>query len=151
MDSDKIIEAAKMADVHEMILHLPNGYDTMIGAVGSNLSGGQRQRVGLARAVYGHPKLVILDEPNSNLDDAGEVALAHAIASLKTKKTTIIIVTHRHNVLGQLGKLLLLQDGLVALYGGRDAVLAKMAEQQQQAAPPPEPKKLPPKTFTIPI
>ncbi len=151
MDSDKIIEAAKMAGVHEMILHLPDGYDTMIGAVGNNLSGGQRQRVGLARAVYGNPKLIVLDEPNSNLDDSGEMALAHAIASLKAKKTTIIIVTHRHNILGQLDKLLLLQEGLVALYGGRDAVLAKMAEQQQAAAPPPEPKKLPAKTFTIPI
>ncbi|MCK4494631.1 MAG: type I secretion system permease/ATPase [Methylococcales bacterium] len=152
MDSDKIIEAAKMAGVHEMILHLPDGYDTMIGAVGNNLSGGQRQRVGLARAVYGNPKLIVLDEPNSNLDDSGEMALAHAIASLKTKKTTIIIVTHRHNILGQLNKLLLLQEGLVALYGGRDAVLAKMAEQQQQAAPPPPtPKKLPAQTFTIPL
>ncbi|MCK5898965.1 MAG: hypothetical protein KAG06_07840, partial [Methylococcales bacterium] len=101
--------------------------------------------------VYGNPKLIVLDEPNSNLDDSGEMALAHAIASLKAKKTTIIIVTHRHNILGQLDKLLLLQEGLVALYGGRDAVLAKMAEQQQAAAPPPEPKKLPAKTFTIPI
>ena len=152
MDSDKIIEAAKMAGVHEMILHLPDGYDTMIGAVGNNLSGGQRQRVGLARAVYGNPKLIVLDEPNSNLDNSGEMALAHTIASLKTKKTTIIIVTHRHNILGQLNKLLLLQEGLVALYGGRDAVLAKMAEQQQQAAPPPPaPKKLPAQTFTIPL
>ncbi|MCK5871977.1 MAG: type I secretion system permease/ATPase [Methylococcales bacterium] len=152
MDSDKIIEAAKMSGVHDMILHLPDGYDTMIGAMGNNLSGGQRQRVGLARAVYGNPKLIVLDEPNSNLDDSGEMALAHAIASLKAKKTTIIIVTHRHNILGQLNKLLLLQDGLVALYGGRDAVLAKMAEQQQQAAPPPPaPKKLPPQTFTIPL
>ena len=152
IDSDKIINAAKMAGVHDMILHLPDGYDTMIGVVGNNLSGGQRQRIGLARAVYGDPKLIVLDEPNSNLDDSGEMALAHAIARLKTLNTTIIIVTHRHNVLGHLSKLLVLQEGLISFYGDRDAVLAKLAEQQKAAAPPPEPpKKLPQKTFTIPI
>jgi ATP-binding cassette subfamily C protein EexD len=150
IESDKIINAAKMAGVHEMILHLPEGYDTMIGVVGNNLSGGQRQRIGLARAVYGDPKLIVLDEPNSNLDDLGEIALAHAISRLKSLKTTIIIVTHRHNVLSHLSKLLVLQEGLISFYGDRDAVLAKLAEQQQAAAPPP-PKKLPPKTFTIPI
>ena len=149
VNSNKVIDAAKMAGVHEMILHLPEGYDTLIGAAGNNLSGGQRQRIGLARALYGRPKLVVLDEPNSNLDDQGEMALANAIAQLKEKKATIIIVTHRHNVLGQLNKLLVLQEGLLSLYGERDAVLAKLAEQQQQAAP--APKKLPPKTFTIPI
>jgi ATP-binding cassette subfamily C protein EexD len=149
VDSDKVIDAAKMAGVHEMILYLPEGYDTLIGAVGNNLSGGQRQRIGLARSLYGHPQLVVLDEPNSNLDDQGEMALANAIAQLKEKKTTIIIVTHRHNVLGQLEKLLVLQEGLLALYGERDAVLAKLAEQQQK--PIPAPHKLPPKTFTIPV
>ncbi len=148
VDADKVIDAAKMAGVHEMILHLENGYDSLIGATGGNLSGGQKQRIGLARALYGHPQLVVLDEPNSNLDDQGELALAAAIARLKEKNTTIIIVTHRHNILGQLDKLLVLHDGLLALYGERDVVLAKLAEQQQQSKPAP---KVIPKTFTIPI
>lgn len=148
VDADKVIDAAKMADVHTMILRLPDGYDTLIGAMGSNLSGGQRQRIGLARALYDHPQLVVLDEPNSNLDDQGELALANAIAHLKEINTTIIIVTHRHNILGKLNKLLVLNDGLLNLYGERDAVLAKLAETQAKSTPP---RKLPPTTMTVPI
>ncbi|MDQ7089173.1 MAG: type I secretion system permease/ATPase [Methylococcales bacterium] len=150
VDANEVIDAAKMADVHEMILRLPDGYDTLIGASGSNLSGGQRQRIGLARAIYGRPQLIVLDEPNSNLDDQGELALGNAISQLKVINATIIIVTHRHNILGNLDKLLVLQDGLLALYGERDAVLAKLAEatQPNKAAPA---KKRPPSTFTVPI
>jgi ATP-binding cassette subfamily C protein EexD len=145
VDADKVIDAAKMADVHAMILRLPEGYDTLIGAIGNNLSGGQRQRIGLARALYDRPKLVVLDEPNSNLDDQGELALSNAIALLKEIHTTIIVVTHRHNVLGKLDKLLVLNDGLLSLYGQRDVVLAKLT------TPSAPPRKLPPKTMTVPI
>ena len=122
-EPDKIVAAAKLADVHTMILGLPNGYDTFIGADGGVLSGGQRQRIGLARAVYGEPKLVLLDEPNSNLDDQGEVALAKALTVLKQKKTTVIIITHRAAVLGQVDKLLLMRDGEMINFGPREEVM----------------------------
>ncbi|MCX7088245.1 MAG: type I secretion system permease/ATPase [Methylococcales bacterium] len=132
LDATKVVEAAQMADVHELILRLPEGYDTVIGASGGNLSGGQRQRIGLARALYGNPKVVVLDEPNSNLDDQGEVALASAIKRLKERQVTVLIVTHRHSILGQLDNLLILKDGLLALYGPREQVLAQL----QQASLP---------------
>ncbi|MEQ1636912.1 MAG: type I secretion system permease/ATPase [Methylococcales bacterium] len=137
IDSVKIVEAAQMADVHELILRLPEGYDTLIGASGGNLSGGQRQRVGLARALYGNPKVVVLDEPNSNLDDQGEMALSNAIRRLKEKAVTVIIVTHRNNILGQLDKLLIMQDGLLALFGARNEVIAHL--QKANAATQPAP------------
>ncbi|MFI3137285.1 MAG: type I secretion system permease/ATPase [Methylococcaceae bacterium] len=132
LDATKVVEAAQMADVHELILRLPEGYDTVIGASGGNLSGGQRQRIGLARALYGSPKVVVLDEPNSNLDDQGEIALANAIKRLKERQVTVLIVTHRHSILGQLDNLLILKDGLLALYGPREQVLAQL----QQASLP---------------
>lgn len=133
MDPEKVVLAAKMADVHNLILHLPEGYDTMIGASGGNLSGGQRQRVGLARALYGEPNIVVLDEPNSNLDEVGEAALGNAIQRLKQKQTTIIIITHRNNVLANVDKLLILNDGLVSAYGPKEQVIAHLQQQQAQA------------------
>jgi ATP-binding cassette subfamily C protein EexD len=152
VDPEKVIEAAQMADVHEMILRLPEGYDTVLGASGGNLSGGQRQRIGLARALYGSPRVVVLDEPNSNLDEQGEAALANAMVRLKQKQATVIVVTHRHNVLGRLDKLLILKDGTIAAYGARDEVLAHLQQaaqqQQQQQLPPQRP---PATTFTVPI
>jgi ATP-binding cassette subfamily C protein EexD len=135
IDPKKVIEAAQMSDVHELILRLPEGYDTLIGASGGNLSGGQRQRVGLARALYGNPKVVVLDEPNSNLDDQGEIALSNAIRRLKEKQVTVIIVTHRNTILGQLDKLLILNDGLLALYGPRNDVIAHLQQQQANSQP----------------
>jgi ATP-binding cassette subfamily C protein EexD len=122
-----------MADVHDLILRLPEGYDTIIGASGGNLSGGQRQRVGLARALYGEPRIVVLDEPNSNLDEVGEAALGNAIQRLKQKQTTIIIITHRNNVLANVDKLLILNDGLVSVYGPKEQVIAHLQQQQAQA------------------
>ena len=133
IDPEKVVNAAKMADVHDLILHLPEGYDTMIGVTGGNLSGGQRQRVGLARALYGEPQIVVLDEPNSNLDEVGEAALGNAIQRLKQKGATVIVITHRNNVLTNVDKLLILNDGLVSVYGPKEQVIAHLQQQQAQA------------------
>ena len=129
LSSEKVVAAAKLADVHEMILKLPQGYDTVIDAVGGVLSGGERQRVGLARAVYGDPKLVLLDEPNSNLDELGEMALQNAIDALKEKKTTVIVITHRRGILSELDKILLMRDGRMISFAPRDEAL-KQSQQQ---------------------
>jgi ATP-binding cassette subfamily C protein EexD len=128
IDSSKIVAAAKLADVHQMILKLPLGYDTVVDVEGGVLSGGQRQRVGLARAVYGDPKLVLLDEPNSNLDELGEMALQNALDALKEKKTTVIVITHRRGILSELDKILLMRDGQMVAYGPREEIL-KVPEQ----------------------
>ncbi len=126
IDSEKVIKAAQMAGVHEMILLLPEGYDTAIGPSGCTLSGGQRQRIGLARALYGSPKLVVLDEPNSNLDDVGEQSLAETLATLEAEQITTIIITHRNNVLSKIKKILIIKDGALAAYGMRDDVIAHL-------------------------
>lgn len=126
MDADKIVEAATLAGVHEMILRLPNGYDTIIGGHGGILSGGQRQRIGLARAVYGEPCLLILDEPNSNLDEQGERELVEAIHRIKDKGCTVIVITHRPMVLKVVDKILVMNDGAATMFGPRDEVLAKL-------------------------
>lgn len=123
VDSDKVIEAAQMAGIHEMILHFPKGYDAMLGSGGLGLSGGQKQRIALARALYDAPSLVVLDEPNSNLDEAGEAALVQAVRKLKEKGSTVVLVTHRPNILGVVDKLLFLKEGVQQLFGPRDQVL----------------------------
>lgn len=123
VDSAKVIEAATQAGIHQMILRFPNGYDTMLGPGGMGLSGGQKQRIGLARALYGQPAIVVLDEPNSNLDDAGEAALVAAIDALRGKGSTVVLVTHRPSVLAVVDKLLVMQDGTQKLFGPRDQVL----------------------------
>jgi len=147
VDADKVVQAAKMSDVHELILRLPEGYDTLIGVTGGNLSGGQRQRIGLARALYGNPKLVVLDEPNSNLDEQGEIALAKALAQLKQAQVTVIIVTHRNSILGSVDKLLMLNEGQLVAYGPRDEVLTQLQKKQAPAAAtPPRPA-----TVTVPV
>jgi len=133
IDPGKVIQAAQTAGVHEMILQLPDGYDTVIGSDGVNLSGGQRQRIGLARAIYDTPKLIILDEPNSNLDEVGERALAQAIVQLRATGATVFIITHRTNILSQVDLLLVLSNGEISLYGPRDKVIAELQKQQQAA------------------
>lgn len=122
-DSAKVIEAATLSGIHQMVLRFPQGYDTVLGPGGLGLSGGQKQRIGLARALYGKPALVVLDEPNSNLDDAGESALVAAIGALRSNGSSVVLVTHRPNVLAVVDKLLVLQDGTQKMFGPRDQVL----------------------------
>lgn len=123
---DKIVEAAQLAGVHDMILQLPKGYDTELALDGASLSGGQKQRIGLARAFFGDPKILILDEPNANLDSLGELALSNALARAKEKGITTIIISHRTSILNASDKILAIKEGMVALYGSRDEVLEKM-------------------------
>ena len=137
LDSPKVIEAAQHAGVHEMILRMPKGYDTSIGEAGAFLSGGQRQRIGLARALYGDPRLIVLDEPNANLDDAGDAALIEAIRELKAHGRTVFIVTHRFNVLALADRVLLLHNGVVQADGPRETVLGAL--RAPDPAPPPNP------------
>lgn len=134
VDAEKVIAAARAAGLHEMILRFPKGYDTQIGEAGGLLSGGQRQRIGLARAMYGNPVLVVLDEPNANLDDVGEAALVRAVQALKAQGATVVLVTHRPGILAVADRLLLLRDGVVQAEGPRDAVLAALRNAQAAAA-----------------
>ena len=140
IDSEKVIDAATKAGVHELILRLPQGYDTPLADAGASLSGGQRQRIALARALYGDPAVIVLDEPNSNLDDQGELALANTIKGLKEAGKTVVLVTHRVGTLAVADKILLLQDGIVKAYGPRDQILgaaaAARAPQNGNAARP---------------
>ncbi len=130
-DPEKIVAAAKLAGVHEMILRLPNGYDTVIGVAGGVLSGGQRQRIGLARAVYDLPKFMVLDEPNSNLDDAGEKELVEALYRIKASGCTVIVITHRTMVLQCVDKILVMKEGAAVNFGPKDQVLANLMNPQQ--------------------
>jgi ATP-binding cassette subfamily C exporter for protease/lipase len=133
IDPEKVIQAAGRAGVHDMILRFPRGYDTSMGEAGSLLSGGQRQRIGLARAMYGDPSLIVLDEPNSNLDDVGEIALVKAVQDLKQQGKTVFLITHRMNIIGCADRILLLIDGVIQRYGPRQEVITGL--QPKSAAP----------------
>ena len=133
-DPNEIIKASRSAGLHDMVLRLPDGYDTQIGNAGAILSGGQRQRVALARALFGNPKIVVLDEPNASLDASGDDALMEAIAELKRHGTTVIMVTHRPQSLVHIDKVLVLQNGVIQKYGPRDEVLSFLnGEQKSQS------------------
>ncbi len=149
-DSAKVVAAAEAAGVDELIRHLPDGYDTRIGVGGSSLSGGQRQRIGLARALYGSPSLVILDEPNANLDDVGEKCLIAACVKLKEQGTSLILVTHRPNILSIADKVLVLKDGKMHMFGARDQVLQELTKQAQSQLPPKQAPATPPVASTSP-
>lgn len=135
IDHEKVIEAAQLTGVHDMILHFPQGYDTPIGVSGGFLSGGQRQRIALARAVYGNPSLIVLDEPNANLDDVGEAALLKAVEALRQAGSTVVLITHRTNIISSVNKILLLRDGQVAAFGPRDDVLKALAQAARPNVP----------------
>ena len=133
---EDIINAAELAGCHEMIQHMTDGYNTQIGEGGQALSGGQRQRVALARALYGEPSLVVLDEPNSNLDTAGEEALTAAIQHVKSRGGTVVLITHKLNVLTTADKILVMAAGVVQGYGPRDAILGQLIGPKVVATTP---------------
>lgn len=126
VESNKVISAARSAGMHETILRFPKGYDTQIGEGGGSLSGGQRQRIALARAIYDDPCLVVLDEPNANLDDVGEAALMRTIAELKVKGRTVVMISHRKGALAVADQVILIRDGELILQGTRDEVAKSM-------------------------
>jgi ATP-binding cassette subfamily C exporter for protease/lipase len=131
VDSNRVIAAARSTGLHETILRFPKGYETPMGEAGGALSGGQRQRIALARAVYGTPALVVLDEPNANLDEAGEIALARAVQELKTAGSTVVLISHRQGVIALADRLLILNEGRVQIQGPRDAVIAALRGNQK--------------------
>lgn len=135
VDPAQVIEAAQSAGLHDMILRFPKGYDTSIGEAGNLLSGGQRQRIGLARAIYGNPVLIVLDEPNANLDDAGEAALFKTIQQLKAKGRTVFLITHRPAAVAVADRIVILRDGEVQADGPRDAVIAALQAPRAVALP----------------
>jgi ATP-binding cassette, subfamily C, bacterial exporter for protease/lipase len=134
IDSGKVIEAAKRAAVHDIILQFPQGYDTVLGDGGAGLSGGQKQRIGLARAMYDDPSLLVLDEPNSNLDEAGEQALVAAMVDFRTRGKTVVLITHRTSAFGVTNKLLLLQGGVAHMFGPTAEVLTELTTAAQRPA-----------------
>lgn len=134
IDSESIIKASQAAGIHEIVLQFPKGYDTPVGEGGVILSAGQRQRVALARALYGDPVLIVLDEPNSNLDEAGEIALVNALMQLKAARKTIFVITHRTLILSVVNKILLLSNGTIQIYGPRDEVIMRLKQAQERAS-----------------
>ena len=148
VNAEHVVAAAQTAGVHEMILALPDGYDTVISGLFGLLSPGQRQRIALARALYGEPSLLVLDEPNSNLDEAGESALASAISKVKSKGTTVVMVSHRQGALPLVDHLIIMEAGRIRQQGPKAEVIsqirtalqaqaqAKAAAEAQEGAPP---------------
>jgi ATP-binding cassette subfamily C exporter for protease/lipase len=136
LDMGRVEEATRLVGLHEFVMSLPQGYQTSVGRDGGVLSGGQRQRVALARALYGNPVLVVLDEPNSSLDEAGDAALSQAILTMKSRGTTFVVITHRTSVLSVTDRLLVLRDGAQQLYGPTAEVLQKLMPAATPAATP---------------
>jgi ATP-binding cassette, subfamily C, bacterial len=139
IDTESVIFAAQLAGCHNLIQGLAQGYNTQIGEGGQALSGGQRQRIGLARALYGNPSLIVLDEPNANLDAAGEEALLAAIQKLKAMRTTVAIITHKINVLAGVDKILLMADGTVQAFGTRELILPRLIGPRAIPSAPQQP------------
>ncbi len=133
-DHNSVLDAAQKANVHEMILNLPEGYDTKLGPGGFTLSGGQRQRIALARAFFGNPKFMVLDEPNANLDDEGDLALARALVAAKANGATVILITQRPQILNGVDKVLRLNKGAVEFFGTRQEYVLKLTELREKAA-----------------
>ena len=131
-DAVKVVEAARQADAHEMILKLPQGYDTHVNANGGRLSGGQVQRIGLARAMYGDPVVLVLDEPNSNLDNEGSLAVNRAIRSFKEADKAVLIMAHRPAAIAECDMLLMLENGARTAFGPKDEVLSKVVQNHDQ-------------------
>lgn len=143
--SDDVVAAAKLANVHELVVHLPEGYETVIDPSGFELSGGQRQRIGLARAFFGMPSVVVLDEPNSNLDNEGEHALMQTLVAAKKSGITTVIIAHRPSVIEVVDRILVLRDGQIELFGPKTDVLAKITQMRRTAQGAPGGKIAPPK------
>jgi ABC-type protease/lipase transport system fused ATPase/permease subunit len=138
VDQAMVIASAQMAGVHDMIQIMPAGYNTQIGDGGQSLSGGQRQRIALARALYGMPTVILLDEPNASLDSEGETALMNALQRLKAENRTVILITHKTNILAMMDKILVLKQGQVQGFGARDEIFSKLLAPRVAAsgAPP---------------
>lgn len=135
-DSEQVVRAAQRAGVHEMILRLPEGYETQLGEGGMALSGGQRQRIALARAMYGDPALIVLDEPNANLDEAGDMALQEALRSMKQEGRTVFVMTHKLNILNQADAVMILTGGTIKAYGPRDTIFQSIPALARAAGAP---------------
>ena len=133
VDLEEVKRVIREVGLVDMVNALPDGLHTRVGEDGAVLSGGQRQRVALARAIYSKPKLIILDEPNSSLDEAGELALLQTLANLKAQGASVLVITHRTSILPQADKLLMLRDGQVAMFGVRDEVLQALQKAQTEA------------------
>jgi ATP-binding cassette subfamily C protein PrsD len=133
-DPEDVVAAARAADVHDLILDLPNGYNTQVGEGGANLSGGQRQRIALARALFGNPFLVVLDEPNSNLDAEGELALSQAIAAVRAHKGIVVVIAHRPNALLHCNLIAMMADGKLEAFGEKDAVVGQVVRRTATSA-----------------